>query len=240
MPEQKEITDFFDREIKSYSINFYEHPRWKAYRDLAVRLIPYLPPSPSILDVGCGPRPSLPILFERASLYICLDGSFENLKKLPRENRKLKVVQAILNRGDSLPVSGTYDLVIAFGLFQYLDNPQALIDELIPLIKPGGYFLSHNPSDYWTSRMLPVHGRGFSKDELLSFFKPRFEIIRLKSLHYPRLEKKVDWILSRSRLHASVAVILWRIIFQIEGLFNPLKIHGGTDWLLLARRPLDR
>lgn len=239
MPKQKEITDFFDRGTKSYSLNFYEHPRWRTYRNLIVRLILHLPPSPSILDVGCGPHPSLPALFDRASLYVCLDGSFENLKRLSRGNQKLKAIQAVLNQGASLPVTGAYDLVITFGLLQYLNDPQALVEELTPLVKPGGYLLSHDPSDYWTSRMLPVHGRGFSKDELLNFFKPRFEIVWLKSFHYLGLEKKVNWILSRNRIHVSIAIILWRIIFEIEELFNQLKIYGGTDWLILARRPLN-
>lgn len=146
------------------------------------------------------------------------------------------VLQADLNETFHLPLTSSFDLVITFGLLQYLDDPKLLIERVTPLMNPGGYLLSHDPSDYWNGRMPAIHGRGFSREELMKFYEGNLNIVWLRSFDHRALESSLDWFLHRLRVPYPLAVQLWCGALLIE---RWLDRRGtvGTDWLLLAQRP---
>ncbi len=235
----KNKLEFFEQETERYERSFYSHPRWAAYRHLAAHsLLPLLPQSFRVLDVGSGPAPSLPAVFEKAGRYVCLDGSSANLKRLLAHVPGCSAAQADLSGETALPVRGSFDLVIIFGLLQYLCHPSLLVEQLASLVKAGGYLLSHDPSAYWTGRMPPEHGRGFSKEELLELFQGKFKVVWLRSFHHVILERRLSWLFPRLRLPQTLVRPLWLGIFLLERLLDGIGIRG-TDWMLLAQKPKE-
>jgi SAM-dependent methyltransferase len=93
-------------------------------RDLAVSVVAGRPGA-SVLDVGCGPgRVGEAVLDADAGDYLGIDLSPAMLD-LARV-RLARFEQAHLREGDfrALDVPGRFDVVLALGLFEYLDEPE--------------------------------------------------------------------------------------------------------------------
>ena len=121
---------YFDRQAQAFD-HLYEGPGPFGFlrrgpllgRELAASVIARYP-SPSVLDVGCGPgRVAESVIDAGAATYVGIDLS-PNMLALAR--RRLSGCESVeLIEGDffAVDVSREFDVVLALGLFEYLDEP---------------------------------------------------------------------------------------------------------------------
>jgi SAM-dependent methyltransferase len=111
---------------------------------------------PSVLDVGCGSgRIGEFVLEAGASRYLGIDFS-EPMIKLARDRLERFGEQARLATADFLtaPVEGTFDVVLALGLFDYLPDPEAFAIRMYEQCSPGGCVVGSFPA--WSVLKGPV------------------------------------------------------------------------------------
>jgi SAM-dependent methyltransferase len=82
-----------------------------------------------VLDVGGRYQPYRPLIQNRVQRYVALD-----ILKTPLVD--------VLGTGDQLPFkAGTFDLVLATGVFEYFPEPRVAAAEIHRVLKPGGYLM---------------------------------------------------------------------------------------------------
>ncbi|HEU6444734.1 MAG TPA: class I SAM-dependent methyltransferase [Gaiellaceae bacterium] len=92
-------------------------------RDLAVSVVARHP-APKVLDVGCGPgRVAEAVLEAGAASYVGIDVSPHMLALARRRLDGHEAVELIEGDFLGLDVPGSFDVVLALGLFDYLDEP---------------------------------------------------------------------------------------------------------------------
>ena len=122
-------------------------------RQLAVETVRAYP-APSVLDVGCGSgRIGEFVLEAGAARYLGIDFS-EPMIELARARLERFADRIELVTDDFLTsaVAGTFDVVLALGLFDYLPNPDAFVARMFELSAPGGCVVGSFPA--WS----PVKG----------------------------------------------------------------------------------
>lgn len=130
------------------------NPSWLVLskrREIFQRWIAKLPASNlSVLDVGGRIQPYRPLLPAPLGRYVAVD-----LRPTP--------LVTLIAKGEQLPLpDNTFDLAIATQVLQYVANPDALLNEVHRVLKPGGYLFLSAPSacvrdtgeEYW--RFLPA------------------------------------------------------------------------------------
>lgn len=119
-----------------------DHP-WPGWE----KLLSYLAPPLSVLDVGCGNGRFGVFLAERLSNQIRYHGLDNNMALLDRARAALQTVDARLDQQDVVehqPDSGEYDLVALFGVLHHIpgaQNRQRFIQRLAERVAPGGLFV---------------------------------------------------------------------------------------------------
>jgi SAM-dependent methyltransferase len=111
---------------------------------------------PSVLDVGCGSgRIGEFVLQAGASRYLGIDFS-EPMIELARERLERFGDRARLVGEDFLTAAleGTFDVVLAVGLFDYLPNPEAFAQRMFEHCAPGGCLVGSFPA--WSMVKGPV------------------------------------------------------------------------------------
>lgn len=102
----------------------------------------------NILDVGCGPRGSL----EWANMCqerVGLDPLARYYERLGTSSHHMRYVSA---PAEAIPFGdGHFDFVYSFNSLDHVDHLETTIDEIIRVLKPGGYFLlltdvNHHPT----------------------------------------------------------------------------------------------
>jgi SAM-dependent methyltransferase len=108
--------------------------------------------APRVLDVGGGSgRIGEPFLEQGASLYVDVDLSDSMLdlarQRLDRFGDKVRLIQ-----GDFLATSvpGSYDVILALGYFDYIENAPAHVRRMGELAAPGGSVVASFPRWTWT------------------------------------------------------------------------------------------
>lgn len=152
-------------------LSFGQNGRWRRY--LASRV----PTSPAhVLDVASGTgRVAIELIRRRrAARVTALDQSLPMLAAGMRsagEHGMAERVQFLLARGEQLPFAdGTFDAVTFTYLLRYVDDPQATLNELARVLRPGGklanleFFVPSNHFarvlwEFHTRVVLPVAGR---------------------------------------------------------------------------------
>lgn len=108
--------------------------------------------APRVLDVGGGSaRIGEPFLEQGASTYVDVDLSDSMLElaqaRLERFGDKVTLIQ-----GDFLAVEipGSFDVVLALGYFDYIEDAPAHVRRISGLLAPGGSVVSSFPRWTWT------------------------------------------------------------------------------------------
>jgi SAM-dependent methyltransferase len=108
--------------------------------------------SPRVLDVGGGSgRIGEPFLDQGASRYVDVDLSDSMLdlarQRLDRFGDKVTLIQ-----GDFLAtaIPGSYDVILALGYFDYIENAPAHVQRMGELAAPGGSVVASFPRWTWT------------------------------------------------------------------------------------------
>jgi len=108
--------------------------------------------APRVLDVGGGSgRIGELLLDQGASRYVDVDLS-DSMLDLARERLQRFGDKVILLRGDFLEaaIPGSYEVILALGYFDYVENPQAHVQRMSELAAPGGSVVASFPRWTWT------------------------------------------------------------------------------------------
>jgi len=106
----------------------------------------YLPGAHRIVDIGCGQGGFLGLLEGEFGLAIGLDLSAEAVRMCPERG-----ASGIRSDALFLPLrTGSMDVVRAKEIIEHLPDPLSMVREAYRVVRPGGLFLAHVPSQYST------------------------------------------------------------------------------------------
>jgi SAM-dependent methyltransferase len=108
--------------------------------------------APRVLDVGGGSgRLGELFLDQGASRYVDVDLS-DSMLALARERLARFGDKVTLIQGDFLetPIPGSYDVILAMGYFDYIENAPAHVERIAALVAPGGSVVASFPRWTWT------------------------------------------------------------------------------------------
>ena len=108
--------------------------------------------APRVLDVGGGSgRIGELVLDQGASRYVDVDLS-DAMLGLARERLERFGDKVTLIQGDFLetPIPGSYDVALALGYFDYIENAPAHVKRISQLLAPGGSMVASFPRWTWT------------------------------------------------------------------------------------------
>ena len=216
--------------------------------NIARTVVRYLPAGKKILDFGCGPCDKtavLQFLGYHCSGYDDLKDDWHNL-----DNNKEKIISFVAKQGIDLHIATdgafpfekeTFDMLMMHDVLEHLHNsPRELLNNLLELVKPDGYFFATVPSAvnirkrihvlfgrtnlprfdvyYWYPGPWRGHIREYTKGDLVTLADYLdLEVMELRSCNH-MLEK--------------IPSILRPIYIGITNIFT-----GWRDsWLLVARK----
>jgi SAM-dependent methyltransferase len=197
----------------SYLQSIREHPEISLH-DIRI-LRRYLPGARRIVDVGCGQGGFLALCGREFELAVGLDLSAEAVRMCLAQKASGVRAHALF-----LPLrTESLDIIRAKEVIEHLPDPLSLTREAYRVLKPGGLFLAHVPSQY--SALYPV---GNFYDDY-THFRP------LSRLGVRRLVQ--DGGLELLFVHGYTAGrnMLERSAGRLMALFLP------HTWRILARRP---
>ena len=114
----------FDRLYESQGVAAHLRGGPKRSRALAAAVVARHP-APQVLDVGCGPgRVAEAVLEAGAARYVGIDLSAEMLALARRRVDGHAAVELVEGDFLNLDLPGTFDVVLALGLFDYLPEPR--------------------------------------------------------------------------------------------------------------------
>jgi SAM-dependent methyltransferase len=108
--------------------------------------------APRVLDVGGGSgRLGELFLDQGASRYVDVDLS-DSMLALARERLARFGDKVTLIQGDFLEtqIPGSYDVILAMGYFDYIENAPAHVERIAALVAPGGSVVASFPRWTWT------------------------------------------------------------------------------------------
>jgi SAM-dependent methyltransferase len=107
-----------------------------------------LPPGARALDLGCGPAGAIELLAQRVGATgsvtaVDIDPTHVTLARQLVQDRQLDNVEVLRAdaRNTGLP-SGSFDVVHARLLLVNIPSPEAVVAEMVRLVKPGGWVLT--------------------------------------------------------------------------------------------------
>lgn len=113
---------YFDRHARSFDRVAHARRGPRRSRELAVSVVARHA-APNVLDVGCGPgRVAEAVLEAGAARYVGIDISPRMLALARRRLGGHEAVQLLEGDFFDLEVPGTFDVVLALGLFDYLED----------------------------------------------------------------------------------------------------------------------
>jgi SAM-dependent methyltransferase len=114
---------YFDRHARAFDRVAHVRRGPRRGRELAVSVVARHS-APAVLDVGCGPgRVAEAVLTAGAARYVGIDFSVRMLALARRRLDQHEAVELIEGDFLDLDVPGTFDVVLALGLFDYLEEP---------------------------------------------------------------------------------------------------------------------
>lgn len=249
MDQQNIVTRRFDKNPKSYAKAYEEKTsHGYSFRSRKDRLLELLNnESGKLLDIGCGPAVMTEEIVGLGFSYDGIDIAEkmveEAKKRMPNQNFRVGRVEKI----DS--AENSYNVVVAMGLVEYLDNQNDALQEIRRVLKPGGKaFISvpnwWSPNRMWDryiispiSKLLQpfkknkydgVIHREYGKKEYSRILKKTgFEVIDSAYYNFRLLPRPFDfWFPS---LSASTSEIL-------EPLHKTILKFWGTGFIIVAKK----
>jgi ubiquinone/menaquinone biosynthesis C-methylase UbiE len=99
------------------------------------------PRSRRVLDVGCGTGILVAALLEKAPEVVCvveLDFALEMLRQNSRKFQDPRVGRVCADAMRLPAASGSFDLVLCFGILPHLEDSRVAVAELLRVLRPGG------------------------------------------------------------------------------------------------------
>jgi SAM-dependent methyltransferase len=191
----------------------------------------------SVLEVGCGAGVDLARFAKGGAVVSGVDLSSSAIE-LARANLAQQGLTADLRvaDGEHLPFAdGAFDFVFAHGVVQYTANPQALVDEVRRVLKPGGQavFQVYNRIS-WLNALSKLMKVGLEHDDAPVLLK--FSIGEFRKLLTGFREVRIvpERFPVKSRLHGGWKGAIYNGLFV--GTFNtlPRSLVERFGWHLLA------
>jgi SAM-dependent methyltransferase len=229
-----EEQEYHNQSILDYLTKYYINPRWRSYRIyFKNKLQKVIKKHDYILDLGCGPLPSI-VPFDECELYCCADISISNLKNIKAQKNGL--CDCILCDAESLPFQeGIFNSIISFGLLHHLPQPKNAITSISSILQEDGVMIAHEPSSFWNGHMESPHERGFTSFEIKKLFS-EFSIT-LSTHNYLKMEFltfKLSGSLKRIfRRWYTDDTAIWVWTYRLEEILCNLGIKG-TDFLIIC------
>lgn len=107
-----------------------------------------------LLDIGCGPAVFLKDVYQKTEHVFRIDPDKEMLF------RNTTIKHKVIGNAEKMPFDDNYfDLVVSAWVFEHLENPDIVLDEIFRVLKPDGkvIFLTPNSLNYvvWINRLIP-------------------------------------------------------------------------------------
>lgn len=136
--------DFWNMRSQNYDTQigpFYE----EAYARTAANTLKYLKPQDRVLDFACGTGIVTFQMAPHVAQIRAIDISDEMVRHAKEKAETLKVPNVEISQTDLFDPClepGSFDVVTAFNVLCYVDNPREVLARIRELLKPGGLFLS--------------------------------------------------------------------------------------------------
>jgi 2-polyprenyl-3-methyl-5-hydroxy-6-metoxy-1,4-benzoquinol methylase len=130
-------------------------------------IIGLIPPGSRVLDVGCGPGLLCRKIKQRvpATQVTGVDFSEYMLERNRQRDLKLGIEYRCLDVRNSLPtIADTFDVVTMCEILEHLEQPEAVVEAALSLLRTGGCFILSCPHDDGIPD--PEHLRSWGHDEL--------------------------------------------------------------------------
>ena len=122
-----------------------EEASFRRRRDVAVSLaLRELPPGGRVVDIACGAAPVLSELRRRGAACVGVDHAPDMLRHAQKRLRSAGLDEGELYRADcrALPFAdGAFDVAVCLGLISYVENYDAVLQEIRRVLRPGGQVL---------------------------------------------------------------------------------------------------
>ncbi len=133
----KNYARLYDRMAPFYGILWAHVPFWREY---SMAVLPWLPATGDVLEIGPGPGLLLAELSQRDSLVVGLDLSTGMLRQT---QRRLQAggMSAYLVRGDAVALPflpASFDAIVMTFVFSAIPDGQKAMDECARVLRPGG------------------------------------------------------------------------------------------------------
>lgn len=137
----------------------------------------------NFLDIGCGTGYFLSKISPIVENAYGLD---------PHEYKNLKMDEIISGTVENIPFdNNTFDFVSCLDVLEHIPNPEAGLDSILRVLKPGGFAIITVPAYQWLygpHDRENEHVKRFNKKDFESLINPRFEIMKstyFNSLLFP-------------------------------------------------------
>jgi ubiquinone/menaquinone biosynthesis C-methylase UbiE len=193
-----------------------------------------IPLNSTLLDIGCGPYPSLASPIKGAK-FCCADISKENLHNIKRQKSKLH--DLVLCDAELLPFRDfAFEGVISFGLLHHLPQPKNAAKEINRILRTKGVLIAHEPSSFWTGHMESLYEKGFNLDEINSILS-NFSQTTISTRNHKKLEFVIQTTCYYFRpiLPGRLIISIWLLAFNLEAILHKFGIRG-TDFIIISRK----
>ena len=134
--------------------------------------------SGQVLDLACGAGYGSEMLAQQASRVVAIDRSLPAIRYAEGRFTSESVIHAAADAGAIPFPDATFDWVVAFEILEHLDEPNALLDEALRVLKPQGALILSTPNrpTYSEARGYsnPFHRHEFNLEELDANLRERF------------------------------------------------------------------
>ena len=174
---------FYDRVARIYAIGMPLIPMWRHY---VQQVLPWLPSTGTILEIGPGPGWLLAQLAEHYPLAVGLDLSPGMIREAQRRLHRARLT-ALLSQGNALRLpfaTGSFDSVAITFTFSAIPDGRAAMSEIARVLRPGGVVAlvdagipsDGNPIGVGLARLWELFG-DFMRDEAALMREAGLEII---------------------------------------------------------------
>lgn len=243
-----QVREYWDRHIHDLDVTTHPVGSRGFFEDLdryhfeklhhLLRLVPFDGCSGrQVLEVGCGAGVDL-VRFARGGALVTGVDISSSAIRLAEANLAQQAVTADLRvaDGERLPFAdASFDLVFAHGVVQYTANPQALVDEVRRVLRPGGQaiFQVYNRRS-WLNALSKLMKVGLEHEDAPVLIKFTAGEFRNLVKGFRDVQIVPERFPVKSRLHGGWKGAIYNGLFV--GLFNavPRRLVQGFGWHLLA------
>lgn len=127
-----------------------------------------LPTSPKLLEIGCGWGHFL-LEAQRAGFDTCgVELSPHSAKEAAKKVGTERIINSTIEKSELTPDS--FDICVMIDVIEHVRDPQALLDSVRKLLRPGGYLFLVTPStDSLSAKLMRRHWMEYKAEHIYSF-----------------------------------------------------------------------